>query len=329
MPASPRFRRMPNRRRWTVVLVPPRNESARTYEVPAWTFRALAWSGVAGVLLVAGAVFVLLSPWGTPGARLVAAQNRALQGEIAMVEERFRVLDDTLRIIAQRESQMRMLAGLPAEDRTPTLEAVEGAELQVVGPALANLADASGLGGAARRRPFAGRLGWSARPDIDGLITRASALASGFRDVSDTLEANYRRFANLPSIMPTAGWLSSQFTRSRFHPILHENRPHEGIDVTAPTGTPIVAPAAGKVVHAGMQGGLGLVVEIDHGNGIRTKFAHCSRVAVRAGQQVTRNQLIAAVGSTGLSTAPHLHYEIHVNGKPVDPLTYVLPESAP
>ena len=138
---------------------------------------------------------------------------------------------------------------------------------------------------------------------------------------------NYSRFANTPSILPTAGWLSSQFTRSRFHPILHENRPHEGIDVTAPTGTPIIAPAAGKVVHAGNAQGFGLVVEIDHGNGIRTKFAHCSRVAVRVGQQVTRNQLIAAVGSTGLSTAPHLHYEIHVNGKPVDPLTYVLPDS--
>lgn len=309
-------------------MVPPRNESARTYEVPGWTFRALAWSGAVGALLVVGAIVVLFSPWGTPGARLVAAQNSALQDEIAMVEARFRVLDDTLRIIAERETQMRMLAGLPIESRAPSLESLEGAEVQVVGPALANLADATGLP-SSRRRPFAGRLGWSARPDIDGLITRASALASGFRDVSDTLEANYRRFANLPSIMPTAGWLSSQFTRSRFHPILHENRPHEGIDVTAPTGTPIVAPAAGKVVHAGVQGGLGLVVEIDHGNGIRTKFAHCSRVAVRTGQQVTRNQLIAAVGSTGLSTAPHLHYEIHVNGKPVDPLTYVLPESAP
>lgn len=309
-------------------MVPPRNEAARTYEVPAWTFRALGWSAAVGGLLVAGAIFVLFSPWGTPGARLVAAQNAALQDEIAMVEARFRILDDTLRVIAEREMQMRMLAGLPAESRAPSIEPVDGAEVQVVGPAVANLADASGLTGG-RRRPFAGRLGWSARPDIDGLITRATALASGFRDVSDTLEANYRRFANLPSIMPTAGWLSSQFTRSRFHPILHENRPHEGIDVTAPTGTPIVAPAAGKVVHAGVQGGLGLVVEIDHGNGIRTKFAHCSRVAVRTGQQVTRNQLIAAVGSTGLSTAPHLHYEIHVNGKPVDPLTYVLPESAP
>lgn len=320
---------MPSRRRWTVVLVPPRNEAARTFEVPAWTFRALKWTAGLSALLVVGAIFVLFSPWGTPGARVVAAQNRALQQEIALVEQRFAELDDTLRQIAVREEQMRMLAGLPVEVPSPAGELIaandDGAP-RIVGPATASLTD---IGGVTRRRPFAGRLGWSARPDVEGLISRASSLASGFRDVSDSLEANYRRFANMPSILPTAGWLSSQFTRSRFHPILHENRPHEGIDVTAPTGTPIVAPAGGKVVRAGVQGGLGLVVEIDHGNGIRTKFAHCSRVAVRVGQQVTRNQLIAAVGSTGLSTAPHLHYEIHVNGKPVDPLTYVLPDAAP
>lgn len=321
---------MPSNRRWTVVLVPPRNEAARTLEVPAWTFRALKWAAALSVLLVGSAVVVLFSPWGTPGARLVAAENRALQQEIALVEQRFAELDDTLRQIAVREEQMRMLAGLPVESPRPgeaeLVAANDDGAARIVGPATASITD---IGSVGRRRPFAGRLGWSARPDVEGLISRATNLASGFRDVSDSLEANYRRFANMPSILPTAGWLSSQFTRSRFHPILHENRPHEGIDVTAPTGTPIVAPAAGKVVRAGMERGFGLVVEIDHGNGIHTKFAHCSRVAVRVGQQVTRNQLIAAVGSTGLSTAPHLHYEIHVNGKAVDPLTYVLPDAAP
>ena len=322
---------MSSRRRWTVVLVPPKNEHARTYEVPAWSFRAVAWGSAAGVLLVGWAVFVLFSPWGTPGSRLVAAQNAALQQDIVRIEQRFRVLDDTLRSIAHREEQMRMLAGLPIE-ASPVREAEFGdldaaaATEVTLNP---ELASALATKRPTARRPFLGRLGWSARPDIEGLITRATSLATGFRDVSDTLERNFKRFANTPSILPTAGWLSSQFTKSRFHPILHENRPHEGIDVTAPTGTPIVAPAAGRVVMAGVDKGYGLTVEIDHGNGIRTRFAHCSRLAVRVGQQVTRNQLIAAVGSTGLSTAPHLHYEIHVNGRPVDPLTYVLPDAAP
>ncbi|MEX2180867.1 MAG: M23 family metallopeptidase [Gemmatimonadaceae bacterium] len=309
-----------DRRRWTLLLVPPRNEPAKSVQLPAWTFRALAWSGAVSVGLVAWAAAVLFLPWGTPGARIVAVQNEALQRDILAIEERFRVLNDTIAVIARRERQMRMLAGLPVD----ALPGRDTAPAQFR-PAEATLAD---IGAGPRRRPFLGRLGWSARPDIEGLIARASELSNGFRDVSDTLERNFARFASTPSILPTAGWLSSQFTRSRFHPILHENRPHEGIDVTAPTGTPIVAPAAGRVVFAGNDKGFGLTVEIDHGHGIRTRFAHCSRLAVRAGQMVTRNQLIAAVGSTGLSTAPHLHYEIHVNGRAVDPLTYVLPDAS-
>ena len=77
------------------------------------------------------------------------------------------------------------------------------------------------------------------------------------------------------------------------------------------------------------QTGYGLVLDIDHGNGIATKYAHLSRVVVREGQRVVRGQPIAAVGNSGLSTGPHLHYEVHVNGKVVDPLTYVLPGAIP
>jgi murein DD-endopeptidase MepM/ murein hydrolase activator NlpD len=129
--------------------------------------------------------------------------------------------------------------------------------------------------------------------------------------------------------MPTAGWLTSQFTRSRKHPILHVSRPHEGIDVTAPMGAPIIAPASGVVTKARRESGYGNVVEIDHGNGIMTLYAHASRIDVRQGERVTRGQRIAAVGNTGLATGPHLHYEIHVNGKVVDPLTYVLADAIP
>lgn len=312
------------KRRWTVVFLPPRNEASRTYVLPEWTLRAIAWTGAIGIILIAAAGTVLFTPWGTPGSRLVAAQNEALKQEIALIERRYREIDDTLKVIAERADQMRMLAGMPLDTASkpvsPNTASMLPASLNDLVPGASVLTD--------RRRPFLGRLGWASRPDIEGLIARATDLSKDFRLVSDTLEANYRRFASTPSILPTRGWLSSQFTRSRFHPILHENRPHKGIDVTAPTGTPIVAPAAGRVVFAGSDKGFGLTVEIDHGNGIRTRFAHCSRLAVKKGQQVTRGQLIAAVGSTGLSTSPHLHYEIHVDGQPVDPLKYVLPEAS-
>jgi murein DD-endopeptidase MepM/ murein hydrolase activator NlpD len=317
-----------DRRRWTLLVIPPKNGATRELSLPGWTFRALGWVAVVAVLLVGGAVTVLFTPWGTPGARLVASENAALRSEIAEVEARFRVLEDTLSLLAKREEQLRMLAGMPVEATRISDSAGPASAAGVVAASLDAPRDEPGPGAAVpRRRPFLGRLGWSSRPDVDGLITRASNLARSFSLVSDTLQRNFEKFANTPSIMPTTGWLSSQFTSSRFHPILHENRPHEGIDVTAPTGTPIVAPATGIVVTAGNDKGFGLSVEIDHGNGIRTRFAHCSRLAVRTGQRVTRGQLIAAVGMTGLATAPHLHYEIHVNGKPVDPLTYVLPDA--
>ena len=96
--------------------------------------------------------------------------------------------------------------------------------------------------------------------------------------------------------------------------------------MSAPRGAPIEAPANGTVVFAGWDAGYGNVVMIDHGFGIVTKFAHASRLLVQKGQRVRRGEQIALVGNTGLSTGPHLHYEVHVNGRPVNPIRYVLPQ---
>ena len=170
----------------------------------------------------------------------------------------------------------------------------------------------------------------AASPDaVETLIQRADLLSARFAAVTDSLERNAQRFASVPSIMPTPGWLTSQFSRSRNHPLLHISRPHEGIDVAAPMGAPIIAPASGVVVRVAYENGYGNTLEIDHGNGIVTRYAHCSRIDVKGGQRVTRGQTIAAVGSTGLATGPHLHYEIHINGKVVNPLTYVLSDAIP
>jgi len=94
-------------------------------------------------------------------------------------------------------------------------------------------------------------------------------------------------------------------------------------------GAPVVAPASGVVITITQQRGYGLILEINHGNGLVTKYAHLSRVNVKQGQRVTRGQLIANVGNSGLSTGPHLHYEIHVDGRVVDPLKFVLPDAIP
>jgi murein DD-endopeptidase MepM/ murein hydrolase activator NlpD len=99
---------------------------------------------------------------------------------------------------------------------------------------------------------------------------------------------------------------------------------HRGLDMSAWTGTPVYATADGRVRKAGRGGYLGLIVEIDHGNGIVTRYGHNSRLLVKAGQRVRRGDVIAEVGSTGRSTSPHCHYEVHVDGRHLNPLRYIL-----
>jgi murein DD-endopeptidase MepM/ murein hydrolase activator NlpD len=106
----------------------------------------------------------------------------------------------------------------------------------------------------------------------------------------------------------------------RFHPILHSWRAHKGIDYGAPTGTPVRTIGDGKVEFAGVQNGYGNVIEIDHGKGDTTVYAHLSRIDVQRGQLLQRGQQIGAVGATGWATWPHLHFEFRVNGIHQDPL---------
>ena len=120
--------------------------------------------------------------------------------------------------------------------------------------------------------------------------------------------------------LPVIGAIASRFSRSRRHPLLHVIRPHLGVDVAAPRGTQITAPAPGRVTFVGRK--FGLVVEIEHGNGVLTRYAHCGSALVSEGTRVQRGVPIATVGTSGLSTGPHLHYEVLINGRQVDPLRY-------
>jgi murein DD-endopeptidase MepM/ murein hydrolase activator NlpD len=124
--------------------------------------------------------------------------------------------------------------------------------------------------------------------------------------------------------LPVIGAIASRFSRTRRHPLLHVIRPHLGVDVAAPRGTQITAPAPGRVAFVGRKFGFGLVVELDHGNGVTTRYAHCGSALVTVGTHVERGTALATVGTSGLSTGPHLHYEVLVNGRQVDPLRYKL-----
>ncbi len=122
-------------------------------------------------------------------------------------------------------------------------------------------------------------------------------------------------------IRPVRGNLSSRYGM-RVHPIFGVRRMHTGIDFSAPHGTPIVAADSGVVVEARYLRGYGNTVIIDHGGGVATLYAHCSAILVQEGQEVQRGQIIARVGSTGYSTGPHLHFEVRINGEPVNPADY-------
>ncbi|MCP4804721.1 MAG: peptidoglycan DD-metalloendopeptidase family protein [Proteobacteria bacterium] len=123
--------------------------------------------------------------------------------------------------------------------------------------------------------------------------------------------------------------VSSKFNLKRYHPVLKSARPHYGTDFAAGSGTPVRATGDGKVVYASTNGGHGKYVKLDHAGPYTTSYSHLSKIAVKNGSQVKQGDLIGYVGSTGLSTGPHLHYEFRVNGKAVDAMNVDLPNVEP
>jgi len=159
--------------------------------------------------------------------------------------------------------------------------------------------------------------------DLGTLQIDAARQEHSFRELTEAIEHRRNRWASTPSIWPVKGWMTSGFGR-RISPFTGEPAMHRGVDISVPENTPMVASANGVVVRAGFDGGLGNAIKIDHGYGYATLYGHLNKVHVRVGQRVKRGQVIGLVGSTGLSTGPHLHYEVFVNLVPTNPLRHVL-----
>ena len=303
-----------NEGRWRVVVVPPGSGTSKVFEVSQNLVKLALGVGLVFVLATVLLTYTTLSHTLTIARHQgLIRENQVLARELGQMEGRMDQLQDTLGAIQRSNSMIRLLANLDPIDP-------QVAEAGIGGPARTSAATVE-----LRSAGVLGERTANVKVDLNAMIRRANLLASSFTEAADSLELHTARLAATPSIMPSNGWLTSAFSQMRAHPILHIDRPHEGIDVSAPSGTPIEAPAAGVVVSAGWETGFGNCVVLDHGFGVVTKYAHASRLLVRAGQHVKRGERIALVGSTGLATGPHLHYEVHVNGKPVDPLRYVLP----
>ncbi len=301
-------------KKWTLLLLGENPDGIRQFSLSP---RALKWlAGGAGILLM---VFLSLSGLlvSNSGSHLratkLARENSLLGEELARFRARVDGLEETIADLSEQDSRVRLLAGLDATD-------AEILEVGIGGPGLKSPEDNPlwSVDSALSKTAFAMEY------DLGALERRAHLLAASLSEASDSLSAHRDLLEATPSILPAAGVLSSRFTMSRDHPIFHRALPHEGVDISAPRGTPILAAAKGTVTFAGWRTGLGNLVEIDHGYGYVTRYGHASKLLVRRGQKVTRGEVIAQVGSTGISTSPHLHYEVRVGGVAVNPLNYVI-----
>ncbi len=159
------------------------------------------------------------------------------------------------------------------------------------------------------------------------LSTRVSYQEENFKELIDLFSKRVDVILATPSIWPVHGWVSSGFGY-RHSPFTGRRQFHEGIDIATSFGSTVRASAAGVVSFAARKKGYGRLVVIDHGNGFITKYAHNSKILVKKRQKVKRGDVIAKVGDSGLTTGPHLHYEVELNGKMVNPLKYIINEVA-
>ncbi len=305
--------------KWTFLVLRDGGSPVRQYTLSTRALRVAG--GVAAsfaVILIALAAVVGLDGSARVRAHMLEARNQGLMAELAQFQKRVAGLESTLGTMARKDDRFRNLAGLDGID-------AEVLEVGVGGPGL----------GTPESYPLwqvdsvAGKTAFAISYDLNALERRARLLSESLDEATDSLKAHYDLLESTPSILPTTGWLSSRFSKSRMHPIHNRPLPHEGIDIAAPDGTPILAAAKGRVIRSGWVVGYGLTVEIDHGFGYTTLYGHASKLLVRRGQLVKRGDVIAKVGRTGVATSSNLHYEVRIHGKPVNPLNFVLPASVP
>ena len=298
-------------RRWTILVVPQGAGATREVRVSAGLLKFLTGFAVVFATAVLGLTFTAVSK-GVALSRLdrLERRNVVLASELSQMTGMVAMLSDTVDALTDRDRNVRLLAGL--EPSNPDV-----LQAGVGGPVPTQTADDLLLTETAM-----GQRTLVARSTLASLNRRATMLAGSFQQAVDTLAGFNDRLNRLPSIFPVDGFVSSSFSNNRKHPIFQDDRPHEGTDVVAPRGAGIMAAAAGRVVDVGNKVGYGLTVTLDHGDGLKTRYAHCSKVNVRAGQDVVRGEIIAEVGNSGWATNHHVHYEVLKDGKAVDPRLY-------
>jgi hypothetical protein len=304
--------------RWTLMLVPHDNERVRSFQVTGKSIRAVISTVLIGALLLGTFSIAFFVKQGQHVQnRQLRVQNELLAAEVDAIRGQLTDLDGAIETLSRRDEQLRVVTGLDEID--PDVR-----QVGVGGPG----------GGTspllARLNPLVDAKVRSAGMDTEALLRRAELLRESMDEAQRQIQRNRERMASTPTILPANGHLSSLFSNGRYHPVLRITRPHKGIDIAARIGEPILAAARGRVTFSGHRAnGYGNMVEIDHGYGYVTRYAHASRLHVRTGEMVERGQHIADVGATGIVTGPHLHYEVEVNGREVDPMNFIIGDALP
>lgn len=287
------------KRHHTIILIPHAHAKLRKWQV---TNLQIGIAAAAFLFLTLAAVFFTWSRFSTNVNPVEIAHLRQENARLHKTNLSF-------------ESSLRKLQNQLAdyEDRTRQLAIVAGVE------SLESGTEAGIGGGAPADEVEVGDL-----PAIEG---RAGQIADTLDAVEVKLNERVHWLSSTPAIAPVKGIFTSGFG-VRSDPLTHGRGIHQGVDIAAAPGQPVRASADGVVVQAGAIGGLGQAVYVVHGFGVTTRYGHMSRIEVRPGQRVKRGDVLGRVGNTGRSTGYHLHYEVRVDGDPVNPLAYILDGAA-
>ncbi len=281
--------------------------------------RRIGFNVLFGVVLGVVIVFVGLQFMESP-------TTQALKREVAMYRTQYELL------LPRVERAEKVLENLEERDNT-VYRTIFGSE------PVSDAERFSGLGGVERYAVLNGYEGSElvkrTSKKVDDLTKRVYVESKSLDEIYEMARNKNERMASMPAIMPVDKrkcQIMSGFGY-RFHPILRYQRLHTGIDLSARPGTPVYATGDGVVKKAGRSGdgygGYGIVVMVDHGFGIQTLYAHLNSCTVRKGQKVKRGEQVGTVGSTGMASGPHLHYEVVVGGKKVDPVYYFFNDLTP
>ena len=304
---------MPNKQ-WTFVCIGDHSERPRQYSMSISAMHYMASLG-AGFVLTVTALSMIVALNGSARYDVLKLQREKslLSDEIGEIQGRVAEMAGSIDVLIDKDESFRLLAGLDVIDE-------EIFEVGVGGPGMLR-PESSPLW---VEDPVAAAVTFATSYDIRALERRTQLLSESLSEAMDSLQAHHDLLRSTPSISPTDGYITSKFSNARMHPIWDRELPHEGIDLHAPEGTPILSTANGVVSYVGWRTGYGNTVEVDHGFGFMTRYAHASKFLVERGQPVDRGMAVAQVGLTGTATAEHVHYEIWVGGRAMDPQNYIL-----